>query len=264
KTRKEKQECIECKEKEHRKRRKTYQKEYIELEEKEHKECEEKERKKRGERDIKNVKKETCKECEEREQKEEEKERLEGGNRNVKNWAVTLVSSRTIKPHLHYRLFSRNWWFIPKTKSNNDIKIIYPIRVGMKTQVEINRKKFIIHILEGNKFYKNQSGYSCYCDSGSSEIEDNLTNVIISLYRQIFKTQTKILGSIIIGFDKESILAKLLHDIKFRLYSISIADKLSVMVFSLDISKKEENKSVVEIWNNNIKILYYEGSSPVD
>ncbi|CAG8544319.1 8203_t:CDS:2, partial [Scutellospora calospora] len=186
------------------KRRKTYQKEYIELEESEYKECEKKKRKECGERDR-------YKEYEEREQKEEEKERLEGKNGN----------------------------FISTTKSNNDIKIMYPIRVGMKTQVEINKKKFITHILEENKFYKNQPGYFCHCDSGSSEIEDNPTNVITSLYRQIFKTQTKILGSIIMGFDKESIFARLLHNIEFCPYSISIADKLSVMVFSLGISKKE-------------------------
>ena len=41
------------------------------------------------------------------------------------------------------------------------------------------------------------------------------------------------------GFDKESIFTELLHDIEFRPYSISIADKLAVMVFSLGISKKE-------------------------
>ena len=41
------------------------------------------------------------------------------------------------------------------------------------------------------------------------------------------------------GFDKESIFTELLHDIEFRPYSISIADKLAVIVFSLGISKKE-------------------------
>jgi hypothetical protein len=36
---------------------------------------------------------------------------------------------------------------------------MYPIRVGMKTQVEINGKKFIMRILEGNKFDLNQPGF---------------------------------------------------------------------------------------------------------
>ncbi|CAG8711731.1 19075_t:CDS:2, partial [Rhizophagus irregularis] len=47
------------------------------------------------------------------------------------------------------------------------------------------------------------------------EIEDNPTNAITSLYRQIFKTQTKISGSVV------------------------MADKLTIMVFSLGASKKE-------------------------
>jgi hypothetical protein len=207
--------------------------------------------------------------------------------------AVTLVSNGIIESRLHYGSFSRNWWFIPTIKNDSDVKMMYPIRVGMKTQVELNGKKFIMHVLEGNKFDLNQPGYTCQCDSDSSEIEDNPTNAITSLYRQIFKTQTKISGSIVMGFDNKLIFTELLYDIEFCPYSISIADKLSVMVFGLGISKKEgwmgagegymasfihvfrkercifvqkfiKNKSVVEVWNNNIKILYYEGSYPVD
>ena len=47
--------------------------------------------------------------------------------------AVTLISGGIIEPHLHYGPFSRNWWFIPTIKSGNDIEMMYPIRVGMKT-----------------------------------------------------------------------------------------------------------------------------------
>ncbi|RHZ71753.1 hypothetical protein Glove_253g31 [Diversispora epigaea] len=153
--------------------------------------------------------------------------------------AITLISSGIIEPRLHYGLFLRNWWFIPTTKSSNDIEMMYPIWVSMKTQVEINEKKFIMHVLEGNRFDINQPGYTCQCGSDSSEIEDNPINAITSLYRQIFKTQTKILGSIVMGFDKESIFSELLHNIEFRPYSISLADKLSIMVFSLGVSKKK-------------------------
>ncbi|RHZ82683.1 hypothetical protein Glove_105g11 [Diversispora epigaea] len=121
-------------------------------------------------------------------------------------------------------------------KKNNDLEMMYPIRIGMKTQIELNGKNFIMRILKGNNY---QSGYTCQCDSNSSEIEDNLTNAITSIYRQIFKTQTKISGSIVMGFDKESIISKLLYNIEFHPYSISIESKLSIMVFGLDISKNE-------------------------
>ncbi|CAG8628837.1 17919_t:CDS:2, partial [Funneliformis caledonium] len=82
----------------------------------------------------------------------------------------------------------------------------------------------------GNKNDINQHGYTCQYDSDSS--------------------------SMVMDFDKESIFSKLLYDIEFRLYLISLADKLSIMIFSLSASKKE-----VEVWNNNIKILQYEGNS---
>ncbi|PKY62343.1 hypothetical protein RhiirA4_488660 [Rhizophagus irregularis] len=146
---------------------------------------------------------------------------------------------------------------------------MYPIWIGMKTQVEINGKKFIMRILEGNKFDLNQPGYTCQCDSDSSEIEDNPTNAITSLYRQIFKTQTKISGSMVMSFDKDSIFTELLQNIEFRPYSISIADKLTIMVFSLErcifVQKFIKNKSIVEVWNNNsTKISHYEGSLPVE
>ena len=100
-------------------------------------------------------------------------------------------------------------------------------------------------------------------------------------------------GVLVMGFDKESIFSELLHNIEFRPYSISLADKLSIMIFSLGISKKEgwmgsgegymasfvhvfrkercifvqkfiKNKSIVEIWSKNIKISHYEGNSLVD
>ncbi|RHZ74545.1 hypothetical protein Glove_221g18 [Diversispora epigaea] len=203
---------------------------------------------------------------------------------------VTLISSGTIKPELHYGPFSRNWWFVPSMKKNNDLEMMYPIRIGMKTQIELNGKNFIMRILKRNNY---QPGYTCQCDSNSSEIEDNPTNAITSIYKQIFKTQTKILGSIVMGFDKESIISELLYNIEFHSYSISIESKLSIMVFGLDISKNEgwmgagegymasfiyifkkerclfvqkfaKNKSIVEIWNNNIKISDFEGDSPVN
>ncbi|CAI2198093.1 536_t:CDS:1, partial [Funneliformis geosporum] len=51
--------------------------------------------------------------------------------------AVTLVSSGTIVPYLHYKPVARNWWFIPSTeivKGSIETQMMYPIRVGMKTQ----------------------------------------------------------------------------------------------------------------------------------
>ncbi|CAG8451998.1 8156_t:CDS:2 [Diversispora eburnea] len=152
---------------------------------------------------------------------------------------VALISSGELDSELHYGSFSRNWWFTSSIKKDNNLEMMYPIRIGMKTQVELNGKNFIMQILKGNNISKNQPGYTSQCDSDSSEIEDNPTNAITSIYRQVFETKTKISSSMVMGFDKESIIAELLYDIEFHPYIISIENKLSVMVFGSGISKNE-------------------------
>ncbi|RHZ78939.1 hypothetical protein Glove_153g64 [Diversispora epigaea] len=204
---------------------------------------------------------------------------------------VALISSGELDSELHYGPFSRNWWFTSSIKKDNNLEMMYPIRIGMKTQVELNGKNFIMRILKGNNISKNQPGYTSQCNSDSSEIEDNPTNAITSIYRQVFKTKTKISGSIVMGFDKESIIAELLDDIEFHPYIISIENKLSVMVFGSGISKNEgwmgagegyiasffyifrkerclfvqkfiKNNSIIEIWNGDVKILDFKSDSP--
>ncbi|RHZ87508.1 hypothetical protein Glove_33g7 [Diversispora epigaea] len=149
------------------------------------------------------------------------------------------MSYGKLDPELHYGPFSQSWWFIPSIKKDNNIEMMYPIQIGMKTQVEINGKNFITRILKGNRVSVNQPGYVSQCDSDSSEIEDNPTNAITSIYRQIFKTKTKISGSIVMGFDNKSIIAELLYNIEFHPYMINIENKLSVMVFGSGISKNQ-------------------------
>src|SRR2546423_1700585 len=91
---------------------------------------------------------------------------------------VTLVSNGIIVSCLHYGSVTRNWWFIPSIEiieNSTSGQKIYPIRVGMKTQTELNGKTFILRVLEGNKAFANHSGYSCQCESFSSDIEESPT-----------------------------------------------------------------------------------------
>src|SRR3954447_25402963 len=114
--------------------------------------------------------------------------------------AVTLVSSGIIIPHLHYGPVARNWWFIPSIEiieNNIGAQLMYPIRVGMKTQVELNGKKFILRVLEGNTIDTSNPGYSCQCELFSSDVEESSTKAISSLYQKIFQNSTKISGSLV-------------------------------------------------------------------
>jgi len=159
---------------------------------------------------------------------------------------------------------------------------MYPIRVGMKTQTELNGKIFILRILEGNKAFANHPCYSCQCESFSSNIEESPTKAISSLYQKIFQTSTKISGSLAMGYDDNTILKELLQDIEFRPYSI-LVEKFSIMIYGLGVSAREgwmragfefissfiyviskkrcvvvqkfsDNKSIIEIWHENKKI----------
>ena len=57
---------------------------------------------------------------------------------------------------------------MPKNNENNET-FWFPIRVGMKTQVELNGRVFIMRVVEVNM----RPGYCCQCDSLSSNVEES-------------------------------------------------------------------------------------------
>ncbi|CAG8854810.1 11991_t:CDS:2, partial [Gigaspora margarita] len=51
---------------------------------------------------------------------------------------------------IHYGVFSREWWITIEEDSNNQATMLCPIRIGMKTLVELNGHEFFINVLEPN------------------------------------------------------------------------------------------------------------------
>ena len=132
----------------------------------------------------------------------------------MKNLSVKLLSSGSIDPELHYGINAKNlWWQTSKTidDNNSDAYFYHPNCVGMKTQFIINDKKFILHIIIGNKTDEFLPGYCCQCEEYVGEVENGPIDAFSNLYQNIFKTSTRISGAKVIG-------QELLLKIDFRPY----------------------------------------------
>lgn len=213
--------------------------------------------------------------------------------------SVTLVLSGAIIPHLHYGPNSRNWWQTPVykknelDKENNSIDtaiFMYPVRLGMKTEFIANNQKFSLQVIKGNSNDSEQPGYISQSEEEISQVANNPTQAVSSLYQKIFGGGTRIAGLGALGFENEEILERLVIDIEFQPFLFSI-EKLSVMVYGLGSSSCKElmgagpryvssllykyNKKqsiyvqkitntscIIEIWYNNEQVNKYEGTTP--
>ena len=62
---------------------------------------------------------------------------------------------------LHFGPFAQDWWFKSTTQTSIGLRPLIPIHVGMKTEVELNNRKFILHDVQGNSSNSCQPGYIC-------------------------------------------------------------------------------------------------------
>ena len=62
---------------------------------------------------------------------------------------------------LHFGPFAQDWWFESTTQTSIGLRPLIPIHVGMKTEVELNNRKFILHDVQGNLSNSCQPGYIC-------------------------------------------------------------------------------------------------------
>ncbi|CAB5391287.1 unnamed protein product [Rhizophagus irregularis] len=136
-----------------------------------------------------------------------------------KRWkpSVTLIATGIIIPDLHFGPFLRNWWHV-KSLQENGMKVeqYYPFRIGMKTQVELKNRPFIIRIVQGNKHNNLLLGFFCESLSESNEeVENDPTSAISNLYKRIFQTETRFSGTLVMGMDDNDILSEIVSDLSF-------------------------------------------------
>jgi hypothetical protein len=150
-----------------------------------------------------------------------------------KSYSVSLMSLGHLKEHLHFGDFSQYWWETRQTENNS---ILYPIRLNMKTLVVLNETHFFITIIE-NHLHK--PGYVCEANGLTSNVFDNSSAAINTHYWQLFSSQTKYLGPLIMGHDKPEINDQLLTDVVFHPFNC-IYKKFTIFVYGIGRSSDDE------------------------
>jgi hypothetical protein len=155
-----------------------------------------------------------------------------------KTYHVTLLSKGEIVPNLHYGINAKEWWIQALPNANN-ISPLYPLRIGMKTLVELKGYYFVTTIVKGNSIDSELPGYCCQCGSFTTTVEDSPTAAISNCYQEFFNVNTRFSGKKIIGFEDQKILKELLTDVSFQPLLI-LLDKISISIFKIGFSSNEE------------------------
>ncbi|GES87014.1 hypothetical protein GLOIN_2v1802473 [Rhizophagus clarus] len=201
---------------------------------------------------------------------------------------VKLILTGELVFHLHYGINARKWWEKQTIENTPGVNFLIPIRVGMKTQVELNNRVFTIQVTENF----GSPGYVCQSEQLSSDIENSPIQAICKLYQQIFKNSTRYSGNLVFGLENKNITDQLLVDIPFRPFIIQV-DKFSIIIYSLGVSAKEgylgagsgytssfihkysqkrcifiqkirESDCIIQIWYENVQLFKYVGNTSVE
>jgi hypothetical protein len=163
-----------------------------------------------------------------------------------KEYSVSLISAGKLIESLHYGPYAREWWLARPTNDNTANIPFYPIRLGMKTLTTINKRDFIITVVQGNtedttdpNYNEFQPGYICRSEGLCSNVCNSSSQAITSVYQKVFSNKTKHAGPLVMGFDIPHISETLLSDVHFHPFAFKI-ENLSIMVFSIGVSKNPD------------------------
>ncbi|CAJ0836160.1 11_t:CDS:2, partial [Entrophospora sp. SA101] len=153
-----------------------------------------------------------------------------------KSYPVSLITLGHLKENLHFGDFSQYWW---ETRQTDNDSILYPIRINMKTLVILNKTHFFITIIEGHKDCLHKPGYICEANNLTSDIFDNVSAAVTTLYKQLFpSSETKFSGPLIIGHDKPEINNQLLTDVIFCPFNC-MYNKFTIFIYGIGVSSDD-------------------------
>jgi hypothetical protein len=149
---------------------------------------------------------------------------------SFKKQTTQLLSSGNFVLTLHYGIYSINWWTFINRKILNEVKqICIPIRLNMRVQMELNKTKFIVRIINAEDGIK--PGYICESDV-ATKVYLTASEAINKTYNNLFNNKTRYSGPSVLGFDNENITKELLSDVLFCSFKITV-DKLSILIINL-------------------------------
>ncbi|CAB4382380.1 unnamed protein product [Rhizophagus irregularis] len=205
------------------------------------------------------------------------------------DYILSLVDFGSIIEEFHYGPYSRYWWKITTDKENGTY---FPLRVGQKTKTCLNNRDFYITIVVGNKNNVAVPEYLCQSDTYISQIENDPSKAISTVYAQIFENGMRFSGPLVLGWQDEDIIHQLLKDVLFVPILI-LVDSLKIFVYGIGISsqanwlnagpgykssfmykfnsnkqaiyvsKIEEDKCILEIYQDNQMKKKFEGETPI-
>src|SRR5436190_18037141 len=115
-----------------------------------------------------------------------------------KEYIVSLISAGELVDTLHFGLYAKDWWLARPTKDDTENTPFYPIRPGMKTLTTINKRDFIITVVQGNAedttdpdYNELLPGYICQSEGLRSNVCKSSSQAITSVYQKAFPTKTK-------------------------------------------------------------------------
>jgi len=154
-----------------------------------------------------------------------------------KNQTIQLLATGSLVSTLHYGIYAVNWWtFIDKKISNEEKQICIPLRLNMRTQMELNNTKFIIRIISVEDGI--QPGYVCETDV-DAKVHLSASKAINETYNNLFNNKIQYSGLSVLGFDDENIIQELLSDILFCHFKITV-DNLSILIIKLGDSNNNQ------------------------
>jgi hypothetical protein len=109
----------------------------------------------------------------------------------------------------------------------------------MKTSVILRNTHFIITVVQGHPGSLQQPGYICEAEDLKSNVFNNPSAAVTTLYQQLFSNNTRFSGSLIMGHDKPEINKQLLEGVTFRPICCFIG-KFWLFVYGIGISSEEQ------------------------
>ncbi|CAB4492800.1 unnamed protein product [Rhizophagus irregularis] len=157
---------------------------------------------------------------------------------NHRSIAVSLVYLGSIVEEFHYGPYSHFWWKMSTDKEN---VTFFPLRIGQKTKTCLNSRDFFVTIV----------------------VESDPSNAISSVYLQIFENGTRFSGPLVLGWQDEDIIHKLLGDVLFVPISI-IIESLKIFIYGIGISSQVDwlnagsryKSSLIYKFNGNKQAIY--------
>lgn len=157
---------------------------------------------------------------------------------------LQLISAGQLIPSLHYGPFAGEWWLV------NNQKTFVPIRINMRIQVELNKTKLVIRVVNND----DKPGYVCESDE-TGEIYLSPSEAINETYKKLFDNRTRYSGLSVMGFDNDIIISELLSDVIFSPFKITL-DKLTILVINLGDSSNNFDNIVGSGYQSSFNYRY--------